>query len=466
MTSPETATNEPTLKIDGARFIITMDPARRIIQDGSVLIRGPRIERVGKTTELAAQPADRVIDAREMVVTPGFVNGHMHISYAHATRGIFPDSLGRAYLPNVFQLQSVMTPEEEYATSLLAVTELLKYGTTCLLDPGSSKHLDACLEAYEQSGCRIIVGTHVTDRPNPLNLPVYATEEAVARMEETIKRYNGRLDGRVRAWAMPFSAEYATPELLRAAKALADRYQAGFTLHHSSTPEATAAAVRQYGKAPVLALGELGCLGPNVVLSHALGLNADEVDALADTDTAVVAVPTAAVKGGAGMTSSGLLPEMLAKGVRAALGTDAANNSNLVETLRAMYLIAVLYKDARRDVQAIPAETALELATIGGANALGLGELTGSLEPGKRADVVLFDTRRPEWGTLFNPVNSLVYSADGRSVHTVIVDGRVVVENQRPLFVDEWELIQRVQGIGASMLERTGLSFAPRWPVV
>lgn len=457
--------NEQTTRIDAARFIITMDPERRIVQDGSILVRGPQIARVGKAAELAAEPADRVIDAREMVVTPGFCNGHMHISYAHATRGIFPDDLGPRYLPSVFSLQSAMTPEEEYFTSLLGITELLKYGTTCFLDPGSTKYLDACLPAYEAAGCRIIVGAQVTDLPNPLKLPVYSTDEAISLMEETIQRYDGRLEGRVRAWAMPFSAAFATPRLLQAAKELADRYATGLTLHHSLSPENVQASLEQYGKRPTLALEALGVLGPNVLLSHALGLDESEVDCLARTGTAVVAVPTAAIKAGNGMTATGLLPEMLARGVPAALGTDAGNNSNLVETLRALYLIAVLYKDARRDVQMIPAETALELATIGGATALGLSEEVGSIEPGKRADLVLFDTRRPEWRTLFNPVNNLVYNADGRSVHTVLIDGRVVVEDHRPLFVDEWELIQQVQAIGVSLLARTGIAFAPRWPV-
>ena len=114
------------LKIENASFIITVDPDRRIVADASILIEGDRIVRVAKAGELPDAPVDRVIDASDMVVTPGFVNGHMHISYAHATRGIFPDDLGPAYLPNVFGLQSVMTEEEERLTSLLALTELLK----------------------------------------------------------------------------------------------------------------------------------------------------------------------------------------------------------------------------------------------------------------------------------------------------------------------------------------------------
>ncbi len=166
------------------------------------------------------------------------------------------------------------------------------------------------------------------------------------------------------------------------------------------------------------------------------------------------------------MTRAGLLPELLDAGVTVGLGTDAGNNSNLLETMRSMYLIAVLYKDARQDWRMIPAETALELATIGGAHALGLGNEIGSIEVGKKADLVLFDTQRPEWSALHNPINSLVYNADGRSVHTVIVDGRVVVEDSRPVFVDEGQLITQVQADGEALLSRTGVSYPPRWPVI
>jgi 5-methylthioadenosine/S-adenosylhomocysteine deaminase len=455
-----------TLKVQGARFIVTVDPQRHIIRDGTILLEGSRIARVGKASELEAVKAERVIDARDMVVTPGFINGHMHISYAHAVRGVFPDDLGQAYLPNVFRLQGAMTGEEEYYTSLLAITELLKYGTTCLLDPGSTRHLDRCLPAYQESGCRIIVGTQVVDRPNDLNLPVLSTTGAIQRMERTIKDYHGLLEGRVQAWAMPFSPSLASPELLAAARELADQYHTGLTLHHTNTPRLVEASLQDHGRRPTQYLEDLGVLGPNVTLAHALGLDMSEVECLARTGARVVMCPTAAVKGGMGLGGSGLLPEMLEQGVVVGLGTDAGNNSNLLESMRSMYLAAVLFKDGRRDVKQVPAETALEMATIGGARALGLDADIGSIEVGKKADLVLFDTRRPEWAALFNPVNSLVYNADGRSVHTVIVDGRVVVAGYTPQFVDEWELIQRVQKLGEDLLARTGVSYPTRWPVV
>jgi cytosine/adenosine deaminase-related metal-dependent hydrolase len=456
-----------TLKIEGARFMVTVDPERRIIRDGAMLIEDQRITRVGKTAELRHVAADQVIDASEMVVTPGFCNNHMHISYAHATRGIFPDNLDpMVYLGHVFALQGAMNEEDEYYTSLLGITELLKYGTTCFLDPGSTKYLDACMQAYEQAGCRIVVGAQVVDQPNPLHLPVYAVDDAIRRMQDTLTTYDHRLNNRVRAWTMPFDATFCSDDLLKAAKALADAYNTGMTLHQANRPGAVRMYQEQYGKRPVEYLDDLGILGPNMLLAHVIDLDDREVAAIARTNTKTVMCPTAALKMGSRMTSTAKLPEMVQQGICVSLGTDAGNNSNLLETLRSMYLVTVLYKDARGTTDIVPAELALELATIHGARALGLEHEIGSIEVGKKADVVLFDTRRPEWRTLFNPINSLVYNADGRSVHTVIVDGRVVVQNGTPCYVDEWELITKVQALGERLLERTGIHFAPRWPVV
>lgn len=459
-------TDPTTLKIDGARYIVTMDPERRIVADGSVVITGNRISQVGKAADLASVTADRTIDGSGMVLTPGFVNGHMHISYAHAARGLFPDDLGAEYLPNVFRLQQAMTADDEYATSLLAIVELLKYGTTTFIDPGTTTHLDECLAAYDLAGCRIVIGRSVQDRPNPLNLPVYGTDAAIQATEDVVS-LAGRLPGDlVSAWSMPFSAEFCTPELLAACDRIAADHATRSTLHFTNGPRWIAECRRTHGCSPTEYLDRCGVLNARMTLAHCLGIDTEEAKLIADRGSAVVMCPTAAVKGGAGTAAHGLLPELLEFGATVGLGTDAGNNSNLLETLRSVYLAAVLYKDGRRDVSMIPAETALELGTTGGAAALGMDHLTGSVEPSKAADLVLFDTRRAEWGALHNPINSLVYNADGRSVHTVIVDGKVVVADHRPLFVDEAALVEEVQTRGEALLKRTSVAFAPRWPVV
>jgi len=455
-----------TLKIVNADYALTLDSERRIVTDAAIAIADGAITAVGKTDELADVAADEVIDARNFVVTPGFVSGHMHISYAHATRGIFPDDLGAAYLPNVFKLQGVMTADEERLTSLLAITELLKYGTTTFVDPGSTKHIEACLPAYAQAGCRIVTGVQVTDLDNPLNVPTYETADALAATRDAVGSFDGALDGMVSAWAMPFSPDFASAELLSGAAQIARDLGVRTTTHHSYTAESRSRWLDRTGRTPTEYLDTIGVLDEGMLLAHALGITRDDVSVIARSGASVAMCPTAAAKGGSGMTRSALLPELLDAGVSVGLGTDAANNSNLIETMRSMYLAAILYKDGREDVSMIPAETAVELATITGARALGMDDKIGSIEPGKRADLVLFDTRRPEWRTLFNPVNNLVYSADGRSVHTVIVDGRVVVRDHTPTFVDEWELIQEVQSFGEDMMRRAGVEFAPRWPVV
>ncbi len=196
--------------------------------------------------------------------------------------------------------------------------------------------------------------------------------------------------------------------------------QLGFGVYQVK-PEETAQAVQtaldQHGKRPTAVLKDLGVLGANVLLSHALGLDESEVACLARTDTKVVMVPTAAVKGGNGIGATGMFPEMLGRGVTIGLGTDAANNSNLVETLRAMYLAAVLFKDGHRDVRMVPAEQALEMATIGGARALGLGDEIGSLEPGKQADLVVWDVPSHE---------EIPYWLGADLVRAVVKRGRVV----------------------------------------
>ena len=227
-----------TVKIENVRFILTLDPERRIIRDGSIVVEGSRITQVGKAADLKDVSADRVIDGSEMVATPGFINGHLHISYAHATRGIFPDSLEPVdYLGNVFRLALQMRPEEEYYTSLLALTEALKYGTTTVVDPGTTRYPESCIKAYEESGARVIIGASVTDLPNAINVPLVSLQDAEQLMESTVKQFDGALDGRVRAWTMPADVSSSSKELLQAAKRIADENGTRMTIHCVNSPQ-------------------------------------------------------------------------------------------------------------------------------------------------------------------------------------------------------------------------------------
>jgi cytosine/adenosine deaminase-related metal-dependent hydrolase len=442
-----------SLKIEGAAFAVTVDASRRVVADASILIEGRRIARIGKTGELREAPAERTIDARGCVVLPAFVNGHMHISYAHAVRGNFPDDfVSRERLREVFRLQRAMREEEEYWTSLLAVIELLKSGTVTFVDPGSTKFVDACLQAYADAGVRVISGAGVVDRASDLALPLYPTSEALARTEAFIRAYDGRLDGRLHAWAMPFSPDTCSPELLSGARGIATEHGTWMTIHH------TGGATHE--------LDSIGALGANVLLSHAPGISDAEVDLIAACGATVVMCPSTTLKEGSGLGAR-KLPELLARGVPVGLGCDSGNSSNFLDGVRMMNAAALGFKDERRDVASVPAEQAVEMATLLGAHAVGLGSEIGSLEVGKKADVVVFDALRAEWRSLLDPVNNLVYSADGRSVRWVVADGRVVVDDGQVTFADERGVAERVQAIGEDLLARTGTSVnRGRWPIV
>jgi 5-methylthioadenosine/S-adenosylhomocysteine deaminase len=442
-----------TLKIENATYLVTVDPQRRILRDGSVIVENGRISRVGKAAELREVAADETVNASGCVVVPAFVNGHMHISYAHAVRGNFPDDfVGRERLHEVFRLQSEMSEQEEYATSLLAIVELMKSGTVTFVDPGSTKYVDACLQAYADAGCRIVTGLSLIDRPSDLRLPCFSTDEALQRTRDFVQRFDGALNGRVRAWTMPFSPDTCSPELLSGAKRIADELQTRMTVHHSGGWTQT--------------LHDAGALGPNVLLAHASGIDDAEVQLIAVAGASVVVCPSTTQKEGGGLGSR-KVPELLAHGVAVGLGCDSANSSNFLDAVRAMHAMAVGMKDGRRDARVLSAEQALEMATIDGARTIGMADEIGSIEVGKKADLVLFDTRRAEWRALRDPINNLVYAADGRSVRTVIADGRVVVEEGRVLFADEAALCEQVQRMGKDLLARTGARInRGRWPIV
>jgi cytosine/adenosine deaminase-related metal-dependent hydrolase len=207
-------------------------------------------------------------------------------------------------------------------------------------------------------------------------------------------------------------------------------------------------------------------LGQNVVLVHMVHVDDNELRIVSDYGVNVVHCPTTALKVAYGVTQIGKFPEMLDAGVNVCLGCDGSNAANYMDMVRATYLAAGLFKDARRNPKMIPAETAFEMATRHGAKAMLMTDEIGSLEAGKKADMVLFDCHRPEWVPLHNVANSLVYSATGQSVDTVFVDGRIVVEHGRMTTVDEDEIYCRAQAAGEAIIARTGLPRKMKWPVV
>jgi cytosine/adenosine deaminase-related metal-dependent hydrolase len=219
----------------------------------------------------------------------------------------------------------------------------------------------------------------------------------------------------------------------------------------------------QFGERPIEHLANLDVLGRNNVLVHCVHVDDHEISLLAQHQCSVAHCPTTCLKVAYGVTQIGRIPEMVAAGVNVAIGIDGNNAANYADMMRATYLVAGLFKDARRDANLFPAEQAYEMATLGGARAILSEHELGSIEVGKKADLVLHDRERPEWTPLLNVANQLVWSADGRGVHSVFVDGRKVVDDYRLTTVDEKALYARAQAAGEAIVARSGLPDKAKW---
>jgi 5-methylthioadenosine/S-adenosylhomocysteine deaminase len=254
-------------------------------------------------------------------------------------------------------------------------------------------------------------------------------------------------------------------ELTVKAHELAQRLGTICVQHKASSPAEVQAELAAFGERPVEHMHRLGALGPNVLLNHMTCLEEFEVDLLAQTDTRISQNPSAALKLTKGTTRTGKWPELTRAGVTIGLGVDSTNSSNFCDIIREMYLAALLPRDARVDPNAMTAEKAIEMATLDGARAIGLDDQIGSLEPGKRADVILLNTRRIDWRPLYSVVNALVYSATGDSVDTTIVNGKVLMQGRKLNTIDEADVLEHIQAQSDAMLQRVGINVRTNWPI-
>ncbi|MGH9211967.1 MAG: amidohydrolase family protein [Acidimicrobiales bacterium] len=464
-----TAQPEPCDLLVKGWYVVTMNPTRDVIRDGAIAVRDRRIVAVGKRADLEARYAPvRVVGSDRFVVSPGLVNAHIHITGEPATRGYVPDDT--SFEENVFMwlcpLYATYRPDEERISGQLASVEMLRSGTTTFLEAGTIRFLDEVVDGLVEVGIRGRVGPWVWDLPPEPDVYRQTTDEAIARLERSLTEHAGHDDGRVAAWSILVGHTACSDPLWTAATALAAAHGTGMSFHMSPAKTDPEGFVAAFGHRPIVHLAELGVLDVQPVITHCVQVDDHEVDLLAAHGAHVAHCPTTALKVSYGITQVGKIPEMVAKGVNVAIGTDGNNASNYSDLMRAAYLVAGLFKDARQDPQMFPAEKAFEMATLGGAKALQLDDQIGSLEVGKRADLVLHDTDRPEWRPLLNVANQLVWSADGRGVHTVLVDGRVVVDDYRCTTVDQDRLWAEAQAAGEAITGRSGLPDKAKWPVL
>lgn len=461
------------LLVENADYLLTVDPEDTILRGGSLVATDGAIEAVGSAEEVAEAYAgvdfDRVIPARGRLVAPGLVDAHLHLS-EELSRSLFPDCLDtRSWVFNWGKpYYAAVQEEDEYVSALTASIEMIRSGTTCFLEMGAQDDPGETVRALEEIGMRGITGRHAADR-QPEEPPPHWTQEmverhffadadeALAEIRRCVERWNGSAGGRVRCWANIEGKEPCSPELHVGARGLAEELGVGTTYHLASSIEEARVSERKHGLWPVERLAEIGGLGPNLVLAHAVALEEREVAMLAEAGTKVAFCPGTSLKIAKGATCIGRYPELLAAGVTVALGCDGTSAAGSLDLMRQMYLVAGLFKDAAMDPSLVPAREAIRMATIEGARALLWEDEIGSLEVGKRADLIAFDLADVEWTPCHDPVQALVYSATPRSLRTVLIDGRVVLDEGRLTTVDEAAVLAEARERAGEIVARSGL---------
>ncbi|MEV7137478.1 amidohydrolase [Streptomyces tauricus] len=408
--------------------VLTVDEAGTIVPDGAVAVRDGEIVEVGPAGELRTRYAGaETLDATGCLVLPGLVNAHTHLAMT-LLRGRADDVTLQGFLERVIRWESELLSAENVATAIrVAIAESVRAGVTSALD--MYWFHEAAERVAREAGWRLHTGPTFMDVPDPADGIAYEDRLAWARRD---------LAGRAprpgtRPVLFAHSAYTLSPEQLTEIAALAREFGALLHLHAAENATEVATVEVRYGKRPVELLDSLGLLGPDLLLAHTVDLTGAEIAALARTGTSVAHCPVSNLKLGCGIAP---VPRMLSAGVTVGLGTDGAVSSNSLDVLRSLGLAALVHK-ADGDPTAVGAEQAVRMATIEGARALGLGDHLGSLEAGKRADLIVLDLGGPHLAPRHDPWSTLAYAARAEDVRDTLVDGRVLMRGRTLTTLDE-----------------------------
>jgi len=457
------------LVIDGAT-IITVDPQRRIISDGAVVVEDQRIIDIGKTHEIKQKfSADTRIHAEGKILIPGLIDCHVHLAQA-LIRGTADDVDLIPWLRDyVWVLQGNFTPEDGRASAELCIAEMLKSGTTSFLESMIHKRygLDGIAQVVESSGIRGCLSKLFMDWTGYADEESIMYEGMIEDPEECIAetlamhdKWQGAADGRVFIWWGARTPGAVSPELYRQVADLARKRYMGITMHLGEVKEDVEYTKSQFNQLPAEFARDVGMIGRNVVLVHGVWISPQEFPIYVETGTHMCHCPASNAKLASGIAP---IPEMIQAGINVCLGCDGGPSNNAYDMFREMFLAAIIHKARTLDPLTMPAETVLEMATINGAKALGLDRDIGSIEVGKKADLVLVDAKQLNVAPTYNPVSNIIYAANGFNVYTTIVNGQILVHEGKLLTMNETKVIETAQERGLRLVERAGVDIQSRW---
>ena len=430
--------------------IVTMDQKNSIVR-GDVLIRDGRIVKVATETDDAV---DNVIDAAGCAVLPGFIQTHIHLCQT-LFRGAADDlSLIDWLKKRIWPMEAAHTPESIRASAQVGIAEMIKGGTTCALTMETVRHTEEVLRVVEQTGFRATVGKCMMDKGD--GVPAELHEQTRASIDESvalIEKWHGQADGRIRCCFAPRFAISCTRELLSEVAELAKRHNVMIHTHASENKSECEIVEGEAGKRNIMYLDSVGITGAHVVLAHCVHLDTEEMETLMQTKTNVAHCPSSNLKLGSGLAR---VAEMLARKIPVSLGADGAPCNNRLDMFTEMRTAALLQKLAHGP-EVLPAARVLRMATIDGAHALGLDQEIGSIEVGKRADVIVVDLNQLHSSPSPDVVSALVYSVQSSDVRTTIIDGRLVMRDRKLLTLDESVVIEEANHEASELARRARL---------
>lgn len=445
--------------------VVTMNRDRQVLLGGSVAIHDGRIIAVGSTSQVrAAHPDAAVIDATDCVVTPGMINAHQHLTGDPLVRSCIPDLLAPGV--SIFEwsvpIHAHHSGDDDEMSATLSAIESAQNGVTTLVEAGTVAHPDRVAAAMRSVGVRGTVGTWGWDiEEGPF---VGSVDEVLDRQRAVVAAHPA--GGLVEGWVTLVGHDLASDELLAGAADLARELGTGMTMHLSPTSSDPERYLARTGRRPATHLHHLGVLGAHLLLAHGVWLDDEEIELVLETRTAIAYCPWAYLRLGQGVTRAGRHAEIVERGGRVALGCDAANAGDTADILRAAALAAGIARDGRIDPQRFGAHQAFELATIAGAEAIGMSDRIGSLEIGKQADIVVHEATDWGWSPRGDVGLQLVWGTDGRSVRDVFVDGQAVIRDGRCVTVDAPAMKRAAREQQRSLLARAGITVPHIWPEI
>jgi len=430
--------------------VVTMDGSRAIYDDGAIAVKGDTIVAVGPRTDLTAKfTPSQTIDARGKLVLPGFINGHTHVPMT-LFRGLHDDVTLNDWLYKYIFPAEKKNVNEEFVRwgTRLAAAEQIRSGVTTFADMYYFE--DAVAEETKAAGMRGVLGETFIDFPAPDNK---SEAEMLAYTERFLKKWKG--DPLIHAAVAPHSIYTCSQKMLQDAAALARKYHAPILIHVAEMKKEWEDSQKQHGMSPVQYLDKIGVLGPDVVSAHCIFVDEADRQTLSEKQVGCVHNPSSNM-----MLASGVspVPEMRAAGVGVGLGTDGpAGSNNDLDLMEEIDLAAKLAKITKMDPLALNAKAVVEMATIEGARALHLEKEIGSLEAGKKADLILISLDEPNAVPMYSVYSQIAYSLKTSDVQTVVIGGRVVMRDRKLLTVNQEEAIAKAREYQKKIAASLGL---------